>query len=71
MTNQNADRSSMGGKHQQVMRAQEALNKQGASLKVDGVLGSQTRDAVKKFQEAHQLKPTGTLDRQTVAQLQM
>lgn len=48
-----------------VMSAQDALNKQGASLTADGKMGPKTRAAVKSFQQAHGLKATGRLDKAT------
>ena len=36
---------------------------------VDGILGSQTRWAIKRLQEEHRLKKTGWLDKQTLAAL--
>ena len=50
---------------QQTMAAQQALNAQGATLKVDGISGPQTRAAIKSFQAAHGLKATGHLDAAT------
>ncbi len=52
-----------------VMSAQDALNKQGASLTADGKMGPKTRAAVKSFQQAHGLKATGKLDKPTKAAL--
>jgi peptidoglycan hydrolase-like protein with peptidoglycan-binding domain len=51
-----------GGK---LSAVQEALNKEGANLKVDGKWGSKTRAAVKSYQQAHGLKATGHLDKAT------
>ncbi|SMF38776.1 Putative peptidoglycan binding domain-containing protein [Tistlia consotensis] len=48
-----------------VKMAQEALNKQGAGLSVDGMMGPKTRAAIKSFQKAHKLKVTGRLDKAT------
>ena len=48
-----------------VKKAQEALNKEGAKLAVDGVMGHKTRLAIKAFQKAHKLKATGYLDKAT------
>lgn len=48
---------------------QEALNKQGAKLAVDGKMGPKTRAALKSFQQAHGLKATGKLDKATRAAL--
>ena len=68
---QPAARSATSGKtgelsgRQEVIAAQEALNKQDANLKVDGKFGSQTRSALESFQKTHGLKPTGKLDDKT------
>lgn len=48
---------------------QDALNKNGAKLKVDGVWGKQTRMALKEFQKAKGLKVTGKVDKATKAAL--
>ena len=52
-----------------VMAVQEALNKGGAKLKVDGLMGKQTRAAIKKYQAANGLKATGRADKATLAKL--
>jgi len=52
-----------------VEHAQEALNKTGADLKVDGVVGHATRAALESFQKSHGLKVTGRLDKETSAAL--
>lgn len=52
-----------------VEKIQQALNKNGASLKVDGKWGPKTKAAIKDFQKAHSLKATGRLDKATRAQL--
>lgn len=44
---------------------QEALNKSGATLHVDGVLGSKTHAALVKYQKTHALKTTGRIDKAT------
>jgi len=48
-----------------VKAIQEALNKAGATLTVDGHLGKMTREALKSFQSSHGLKPTGHADKKT------
>lgn len=48
---------------------QTALNSHGASLKVDGRLGKQSREALKKFQSESGLKATGQSDKATLAKL--
>jgi len=52
-----------------VKSAQEALNKNGANLAVDGKMGPKTRAAIKAFQQGHGLKVTGHLDQATMAAL--
>ncbi|HLI12326.1 MAG TPA: peptidoglycan-binding domain-containing protein [Alphaproteobacteria bacterium] len=54
-----------------VKSLQDALNKQGASLTVDGKMGPKTRAALKSFQQAHGLKATGHVDKATKAALGM
>jgi peptidoglycan hydrolase-like protein with peptidoglycan-binding domain len=49
--------------------AQEALNRNGASLKVDGKKGRQTTAAIMSFQKSHGLKATGKLDAKTKSAL--
>lgn len=48
-----------------VKSIQEALNKNGAKLKVDGYIGKKTRAAIKAFQTTHKLKATGHADKKT------
>lgn len=48
---------------------QEALNKQGVAVKVDGVLGAATRAAIQQFQSQHHLTVTGEPDRPTLDKL--
>ena len=52
-----------------VMSIQAALNKTGAKLKVDGLMGKGTRAALKKYQAANGLKATGRADRATRTKL--
>jgi peptidoglycan hydrolase-like protein with peptidoglycan-binding domain len=52
-----------------VRELQKALRKAGFSVKVDGQFGSGTVRAVKRFQRAAQLTPSGTVGRKTVAAL--
>jgi hypothetical protein len=44
---------------------QGALNKAGYSLKEDGIMGKKTRMALKEYQKANNLKPTGHPDKVT------
>jgi len=52
-----------------VIALQEALNKNGATLKVDGRMGKNTRAALKDYQSKNGLKATGKLDKATRAKL--
>lgn len=52
-----------------IKKTQEALNKHGAQLKLDGKMGPATRTALKNFQAEHGLKKTGRLDKATRAKL--
>jgi peptidoglycan hydrolase-like protein with peptidoglycan-binding domain len=54
-----------------VTSAQAALNKEGASLATDGMMGPKTRAALKSYQQAHGLKATGRLDKATRAALKI
>jgi len=57
------------GGSESVKALQTALNKNGASLKVDGMMGKGTRDALKKYQAANGLKATGRPDAATKSKL--
>lgn len=59
------------GPSKRVMALQKALNQQGAMLKVDGMMGRQTRAALKKYQAANKLKASGRLDKATRAKLKI
>lgn len=48
---------------------QEALNKQGIQTKVDGVLGNETRAALRRYQSEHHLPVTGEPDKATLDKL--
>jgi peptidoglycan hydrolase-like protein with peptidoglycan-binding domain len=52
-----------------VKELQQALGQAGFKVKVDGKFGTGTLRAVKRFQRASRLKPTGTVDRRTVSAL--
>ena len=54
---------------QKVAKVQMALNSNGASLDVDGKWGPKTSAALKAFQEAHHLKPTGKMNGATAKAL--
>lgn len=48
---------------------QEALNKQGITVKTDGVLNDETRNALRTFQSQHHLPVTGEADKATLDKL--
>ncbi|MGE0280061.1 MAG: peptidoglycan-binding domain-containing protein [Rhizobiaceae bacterium] len=48
---------------------QEALNKQGIAVKVDGILTEDTRAAIRKYQSQHHLPVTGEPDKATLDKL--
>ncbi len=52
-----------------VKAIQGALDKHGARLKVDGLMGPKTEAAMKRFQSQHHLKATGTADKATLKAL--
>lgn len=53
-----------------VKKAQKKLNKLGYNCgKADGIMGTKTRSAIKKFQKAKGLKVTGTLNQKTKKKL--
>jgi peptidoglycan hydrolase-like protein with peptidoglycan-binding domain len=54
---------------QRVERLQTALNANGAKLVVDGKMGPKTSAALTAFQQAHGLKVTGRIDKETMAAL--
>jgi peptidoglycan hydrolase-like protein with peptidoglycan-binding domain len=54
---------------QRIAKIQMALNANGAQLDVDGKLGAGTRAALKSYQSAHNLKPTGRSDAATMKSL--
>lgn len=54
-----------------VRTLQEALNRHGASLRADGMMGPRTRAALSRFQRSHGLRATGTLNPETEARLGM
>lgn len=49
----------------EVKALQEALNKNGAVLHVDGRMGPKTHAALVKYQKSHDLKATGRIDKAT------
>jgi peptidoglycan hydrolase-like protein with peptidoglycan-binding domain len=53
----------------EIKQAQQALDQKGFHVNADGILGPQTKQAVKKFQEQQKLQQTGELDQQTMSAL--
>ncbi len=53
----------------EIKNIQEALIKNGAKIKADGIMGKHTRAAIRSFQKKHGLKVTGKLDKMTLAKL--
>lgn len=67
---QGARSASQGMGQQDIREAQEALKSQGHDPgPIDGVLGSQTRQALREFQSKNGLKQTGNLDAETKQKL--
>ena len=67
---QEARSASQGIGQQDVRQAQEALKNQGHDPgPVDGIMGSQTRQALRAFQSKNGLKQTGMLDAETKSKL--
>lgn len=67
---QGATTSAPSSLSEPVVRAlQEALNRQGISVKVDGQLSDETRAAVRKYQSQHHLPVTGEPDKATLDKL--
>lgn len=57
---------STAGHNQSVREAQSCLIKAGLKPgSIDGILGAQTREAIKSFQKRNGLKPTGYMDENT------
>lgn len=50
-------------------QVQQALNSHGANLKVDGILGKRSMEALRKFQQQSGLPETGQLDAATLDKL--
>ena len=74
-TDANGKVASNGSKHwshagdDQVRKVQTALNDNGYTLDVDGVMGPNTESAVRSYQEKNGLAQTGTLDDATLSRL--
>ncbi len=55
----------------QVQEIQTSLRERGYDLSVDGQWGPQTESAIREFQNANNLSVTGSLDSQTLAELDL
>ena len=54
----------------QVSKAQEVLKNDGIySGPIDGTMSQETREAIRSFQQSHQLNMTGTIDDETAREL--
>jgi peptidoglycan hydrolase-like protein with peptidoglycan-binding domain len=53
----------------EIKQAQQALDEKGFKVNADGVLGSQTKQALSKFQQQQGLQQTGQLDQETLSAL--
>ena len=54
---------------EEVQKIQSALNQKGERVKVDGIWGPQTAEAVRDFQKKNGLRPSGQLDNETLQKL--
>jgi len=54
---------------EKVRRIQQALNDGGAKLAVDGRMGTETRNELRRFQEKSNLQVTGRIDEATMEKL--
>ena len=52
-----------------IQEVKRALNKRGASLRVDGELDAQLTDAVRSFQQQNALRADGLMTAETLAKL--
>jgi peptidoglycan hydrolase-like protein with peptidoglycan-binding domain len=65
-----SERAARGGSQEQVRAVQQALKEKGQDPgPVDGVLGPRTQAALKAFQQAEGLTPSGRPDSETMAKL--
>lgn len=58
-----------GTRGEDVRRMQEALNRNGANLKVDGILGAKTETAIRQYQRQHHLRTDGVAGPKTLGAL--
>ncbi|MEZ5651633.1 MAG: peptidoglycan-binding domain-containing protein [Burkholderiaceae bacterium] len=69
---QSSDQMAQNMNPADVRKVQQALKDQGdASIRVDGIWGDNTKQALMNFQRKQNLDPTGELDAQTVAALEV
>ena len=61
--------ASASARTERVMKLQNALNANGASITADGKMGPKTKSALMDFQKAKGLKVTGKVDKETLAAL--
>lgn len=54
---------------EEMQKIQSALNQKGERVKVDGIWGPQTAEAVRDFQKKNGLRPSGQLDNETLQKL--
>ncbi|HLJ42965.1 MAG TPA: peptidoglycan-binding domain-containing protein [Candidatus Binataceae bacterium] len=54
---------------EEIQQVQQALNQNGDRVRVDGVLGRKTREAIRDFQQKNGLQASGRLDQQTLQKL--
>lgn len=74
--NRTSDRRETAGRTssmppERVRSVQQALNNNGSQVAVDGRWGPATRKALEDFQRSHDLKPTGRLNAETQAALNL
>lgn len=58
-----------GASMERVKAAQNALNRAGANIQVDGKMGPKTKAAIRDYQQKNGLQATGNLDAQTMQRL--
>jgi hypothetical protein len=70
INNRNATAQNLANQ-QSIVDLQQALNKNGAKIKVDGKMGPETRGALRQYQQQNNLRVTGSLDAETRAKLRV
>lgn len=63
--------SAMRMSNSQVRDVQQSLRQEGYRVSVDGIWGPNTRNALRDFQDDNGIAPTGMLDRETMAELDL